>query len=147
MKSFRSDTFSSKLVWSGAGFVAQIVDQGRKIALRTTLHNAKTGEWTLTAPSKHPIEAPEGVTFEHISASRLGLELAVIDSRGTVRVHSSLNSPLGRLPQSPAQTEDTKSIGTDLNEVVGLHWLALWPTEFRVSRGWPALIGIVLTRI
>lgn len=120
-------------MWSSSGYIAQIVDHGRKVDLRTTVRNAKSGEWALTEPSKHPIEAPEGVLFEHISASGLGTELAVVDNHGDVHVHSSLNTPLGRLPRSPAQIENAKTpIVAGLNEVVGLHWLAVWPTEFRV---------------
>lgn len=120
-------------MWSTAGYIAQITDDGQKIGLRTTVRNPKTGDWTLTEQSRHPVEAPEGVTFKHIQASSIGTELAAVDSQGKVHVYSSLNSPLGKLSQSHVQPEDNKNLGGDLDAVVGLHWLAVWPTEFRVS--------------
>lgn len=97
------------------------------------MRNAKTGDWTLTEESKHPIEASEGTTFKHIEASGIATELAVVDSHGKVHVYSSLHTPLGKLSQVPLQIEDSKSLGGDLDAVVGLHWLAMSPTEFRVG--------------
>lgn len=87
----------------------------------------------LTEASQHPVEAPEGTTFKHIEASGIGTELAVVDSHGRVQVYSSTHSPLGKLSQSALQSEDSKNFGGDLDAVVGLHWLAMHPTEFRVS--------------
>lgn len=129
-----ANVVASKLVWSNAGYIAQIVESGRKISLRTTLRNAKSGEWDLTDESKHPIEAPEGTTFKHIETSGLGTEFAVVDNHGRVSVYSSLHLPLGRVAPSPMQSEDSKNLGSDLDAVVGLHWLAMYPNEFRVMR-------------
>lgn len=130
---FTADTSRSKLLWSNVGYIAQIIDSGRKIALRTTVRNPKTGEWALTDESKHPVEAPEGTKFKHLETSGLGSELAVVDSHGKVLVYSSVHLPLGRLSQIPVQMEDSKSLGSDLDAVVGLHWLAVYPTEFKVE--------------
>lgn len=97
------------------------------------MRNPKNGDWTLTEESKHPVEAAEGTIFRHIEASRIGTELAVVDGHGKVQVYSSIHSPLGKLSQAPQQSEETKNLGSDLDVVIGLHWLALWPTEFRVG--------------
>lgn len=128
-----ADSLSSKLVWSNTGYIAEIVEGGKKIALRTTVRNPKTGEWTLTDESKHAVEAPEGTLFKHIAASGIGTELAVVDDHGKVAVYSSVHMPLGRLTPIPVQPEDSKSLGSDLDAVVGLHWLPMYPTEFKVG--------------
>lgn len=109
------------------------MDSGQRITLRTTVRDVKTGDWKLTDESKHPIEAPQGTAFRHLESSGIGTELAVVDSRGRVHVYSSLHSPMGKLSQSPIIVEDSKNMGGDLDAVVGMHWLAMWPTEFRVS--------------
>lgn len=125
--------WQSKLVWSNAGYIAQIVEGGRKIALRTTVRNIKTGAWNLTAESKHPIEAPPGAAFKHLETSHLGMELAAVDSHGRVWVYSSAHMPIGKMSQTQQQPEDSKIFGSDMDAVVGMHWLGVYPTEFKVS--------------
>lgn len=88
--------------------------------------------WTLSDESKHPVHAPEGRKFVHLSFSGIGIELAAVDSAGIVHVYS-LQGPLNRM--IPAYEGIPRATGpqTESDVVVGMHWLPLWSAEFRVS--------------
>lgn len=121
-----------KLAWSNTGGVAKISEDGVKISLHSSLHNRKTGTYELSRQSKHSIDAPEGRHFVHIQFSGIGTEIAAIDGHGGLHVYS-IAGAIGRMPPSlldPATANNEKS---DLDMVVGMHWLPLWPMEFKVS--------------
>lgn len=96
------------------------------------MRNLKTGIWSLTEESKYPLEAAEGVTFEHLQFSGIGIDLAVVDSRGFVQVYTLIGA-LGKMRAAPISYPTIEGLGSDLDAVVGLHWLPLHPMEFKVS--------------
>ncbi|KAK5168419.1 Mediator of RNA polymerase II transcription subunit 16 [Saxophila tyrrhenica] len=126
----------TKLAWSTSGSIAQITDHGRKVEFRCMLRNPKTKEWRLTEPSKTPIVAPEGTIFEHVHFSGVGIDLAVADNHGHVRVYALVGN-LGKMLLSPNNfSQEVDSQGVDV--AVGLHWLPVYPTEFKVPYMSPA---------
>lgn len=78
------------------------------------------------------VDASEGTHFVHVQFSGPGTEMAAVDDQGGVHVHS-LTGAIGRM--SPAMMDPGAKVydRTDLDAVVGLHWLPLWPSEFKVS--------------
>jgi mediator of RNA polymerase II transcription subunit 16 len=97
------------------------------------LRHPKTGHWDMTEPSDTPVVAPEGRTFQHIQFSGVGTNMAVADDRGSVHVRYIVG-PLGKMPLAVPSIGQFETAGGDLDVVVGLHWLPLWPAEFKVSR-------------
>lgn len=122
-----------KLAWSNTGSIACISMDGSKIAFRALIRDKKTAMWTMSDESKHPVHAPEGRKFVHIAFSGIGIELAAVDSVGTVHVYS-LQSPLSRMVAAYDGVSREAGTKTEADVVVGLHWLPLWSAEFRVSR-------------
>ena len=96
------------------------------------MRNLKTGSWELTDESKHPILAPEDATFEHLEFSGIGIDLAIVDSRGVVHLHTLVGA-LGKMRDMTSNIPSADSMGSDLDAVVGMHWLPLYPMEFKVS--------------
>lgn len=96
------------------------------------MRNLKTGVWDLTPESKFPVLAPEGVTFEHLQFSGIGIDLAIVDSRGLVQVYTLIGA-LGKMRAAASNVLPGDGSGGDLDAVVGLHWLPLYPMEFKVS--------------
>ncbi|KAK4894066.1 Mediator of RNA polymerase II transcription subunit 16 [Elasticomyces elasticus] len=127
----------SKLAWSNAGYMAQISGDGGKVTLRTVFRDQQSSSSSLSEESKFPVIAPDGVHFVHIQFSRLGTDLAVADNQGGVHVYI-MAGVLGRLQLAPADVSVNEGIKTELDAVVGLHWLATWPTEFRAPYIGPA---------
>lgn len=120
-----------KLAYSNTGSIAQIVDGGAKITFRAILRNPKTGIWSLLNESKHPLLPPDGSKWEHIKFNNIGIDLAATDSQGRVFVYT-LQGALGRMPLAPENIERTPHVRPDLEAVVGLYWIPMYPTEFRV---------------
>ena len=96
------------------------------------MRNLRTGLWDLTPESKFPVEAPDGITFEHLQFSGIGIDLAVVDSRGAVHVYTLIGA-LGKMRAAPSSVQPIEGGGSDLDAVVGMHWLPLHPMEFKVS--------------
>lgn len=120
-----------KLAWSNAGSLAQIVDEGRKIAFRALMRNQKTGDWSLTEISKSPIPAPEGTTWEHIRFNGVGIDLSAVDSHAGVHVFTLMGA-LGNMVAAQSNVNQGDGPKSELDAVVGLHWLPMFPTEFKV---------------
>lgn len=76
--------------------------------------------------------AEEGAAWEHIQFSNLGTDLAAIDSHGHVIIYT-LTGPLGRMPAAQLSINRSESASGDSDAVVGLHWLPVYPSEFKVS--------------
>ena len=85
----------------------------------------------MTEESKHPILAPEGAKWEHIQFSGIGIDLAAVDSLGSVYVYTLLGA-LGKMPLAPSNINRTDASRSELDVVVGMHWLPVFPTEFKV---------------
>lgn len=76
--------------------------------------------------------ASDDARWEHIQFSNLGTDLAVADSLGHVLIYT-LTGPLGRMPPASDNVNRSEPPGGDFDAVVGLHWLPVYPTEFKVS--------------
>lgn len=122
----------SKLVWSSAGSVARIAEDGKEIHLHVLARHPKTGVWALTKASKQPIVAPEGIIWEHLQFSGTGLDLAAADNFGSVHMFT-WQGKLNHMPPTTHITGPPINARPELDAAVGLHWLAVYPAEFRVS--------------
>ena len=127
-----SNVSPSMLAWSNAGYMAEISRIGCAISFRTVIRHQQSGGSTLSEESKHLVPSPEDAHFAHIQFSGPGTELAAADSLGGVHVYT-MTGVLGRLQAAPTRTSLKEGQRTELERVVGLHWLQLWPAEFRVS--------------
>lgn len=121
-----------KLAWSNTGSIAQIRDDGRKIVFRTLQQDQKTRTWDLSDESKHPIVAPVGRCFIHVQWNGLGIDLAAADNLGGVHVYSMAGA-VGRMQPAHGEIFHSDDHTSDFYAAVGLHWLPLYPAEFRVS--------------
>lgn len=121
-----------KLAWSNTGSIARISADGSKVLFYTLVRDMKPKLWTISAASKFPIAAPEGRTFVHVQFSGIGIDLAIVDSAGMVHMRVMAGA-LGRM--LPAERDPSREIQpkNELDAVVGMHWLCLWPAEFTVS--------------
>ncbi|KAF7189771.1 Mediator of RNA polymerase II transcription subunit 16 [Pseudocercospora fuligena] len=119
----------TKLAWSNTGSIAQISPDGNQITFRTMIRDKKNGAWTISDDSKYPFKAPEGRKFVHIQFSGIGIDLVVVDDAGHVHLPSMIGA-IGKMSttQGELARDDSKH---ELNAIVGLHWLALFPAEFR----------------
>lgn len=122
----------SKLAWANTGSIAHISADGSKVSFYVLVRDMKTKLWTISTASKFPVTAPQGRTFVHVQFSGIGIDLAIVDSSGMVHMRS-LAGALGRMV--PAERDPTRDIHpkNELDTVVGMHWLGLWPAEFTVS--------------
>ncbi|KAI5370099.1 putative mediator complex, subunit Med16 [Septoria linicola] len=120
----------TKLAWSNTGSIAQIAPNGSSVFFRAMVRHRKTGAWTMSEASKHPIKAPAGRRFVHIQFNGIGIELAVIDDAGAMHMHT-LTGALSKMTLANGGELARKNTSHELNAVVGLHWLPLFPAEFR----------------
>lgn len=139
-----SDGFPRRLAWSNTGSIAQISKDGSKASFRTMIRNQKTGVYKLSDRSKHAVELPEGRHFVHLQFNGLGLELAVIDNHGGIHL-CSVAGATGRMQQAAADPTIRDGGRNDLDAVVAMLWLPLYPSEFRVSRQNEPPDGLLLT--
>ncbi|KAK0853842.1 Mediator of RNA polymerase II transcription subunit 16 [Friedmanniomyces endolithicus] len=128
---------TSMLAWSNAGYMAEISRIGCAFSFRTVIRHQQSGRSTLSKESKHLVPSPDDAHFAHIQFSGSGTELAAADSLGGVHVYT-MTGVLGRLQAAPTRTSLKEGQGTELERVVGLHWLQLWPAEFRAPYITPA---------
>lgn len=118
-----------RLAWSNTGSIARITADKRKVIFHALSRDKQTGGWTLTGDSKHTLEAPQGRKFEHLKYSGIGIELIVVDDAGTSHVYTLAGSLEKTAPMGVAR--EGKS---ELDAVIGMHWLPLFQAEFRVSK-------------
>lgn len=122
-----------KLAWSNTGSIARISPDGLKVTFRVFVEDPKTGAWAPGKESPHPIHAAEGSHFVHVQFSNLGHDLAVVDDVGLVHMFIAPTG-LGRMHASTTDFTCDRT-GRNANDAVaGLHWLSVWPGEFRVSK-------------
>lgn len=121
-----------KLAWSNTGSIARITHDEEEIHFSVFVRDLKTGAWAPGKDSSFPIIAPEGSRFVHIQFSGIGSELAVVDDVGLVHVYAS-QTGLGRMHAFPTEINYDRAGRSELDSVVGLHWLPLYPAEFKVS--------------
>ncbi|KAK0272609.1 Mediator of RNA polymerase II transcription subunit 16 [Friedmanniomyces endolithicus] len=128
---------TSMLAWSNAGYMAAISRTSGAISFRTIIRHRQSGESILSEELKYLVPSPEDAHFAHIQFSGAGTELAAADSLGGVHVYT-MTGVLGRLQAAPTRTSIKEGRRNELERVVGLHWLQLWPGEFRAPYITPA---------
>lgn len=106
------------------------------------IRDAKAASWKISDENKHVIDAPNGRKFVHVQFSGLGMDLAIADHVGGLHMYTLLGA-LGRMGPAPGDYQRAAGPMTELNAVVGLHFLPLFPTELRVS---PVALSSVLCR-
>lgn len=74
----------------------------------------------------------DGTRWEHVQFSNLGIDLAAVDTLGRVTIYT-LTGALGKMHVAPHNIVQSEFPRSDSDAVVGLHWLPVWPNEFRVS--------------
>lgn len=97
------------------------------------VRDKQTAAWCMSDESKYPIEAPSGRHFVHIQFSGIGIDLAAVDNVGTTHMYT-LTGALGRMSETSSDSAREQTPRTELDAIVGMHWLALYPAEFRVGR-------------
>lgn len=120
-----------RIAWSNTGSIACISDNGRMISFRTLVRDQQAAQYKLSEACKRGIEAPPGKEFVHLSFSGLGLDMAVVDRGGGVQVYS-LGGAINR-PHPAAGDFGGLAGNSDIDAVVGMHWLRVFPTEFSVG--------------
>jgi len=133
-----------KLAWSNTGSIARISPDGRKIAFSVFMQDPKTSAWAPGKESSFPIISPEGSRFEHIRFNGMGSDLAVADDVGLVHVYSG-QTGLGRMTALPTEMDYDRTGRSELDAVIGLHWLPLFPSEFKVRESAPCTADGILT--
>lgn len=96
------------------------------------VEDPKTGAWSPSKDSPHPILAPEGSRFVHVQFSSLGHDLVVLDDVGLAHMFIAPTG-LGRMHANPSDIGSDRTGRNSNDAVVGLHWLPVWPAEFKVS--------------
>jgi mediator of RNA polymerase II transcription subunit 16 len=119
-----------KIAWSKNGCVAYITQDGYGVSLRVFCRDAASGRWDLGKDTELDTSVAEDeFPFVHLSWSHLGNELAVMDSAGRIMIFSC-SLVLDRLTYMRA---DSIQAETDVDAVVGMHWLAILPYEQKAS--------------
>ncbi|EME49327.1 hypothetical protein DOTSEDRAFT_68189 [Dothistroma septosporum NZE10] len=126
----RSRGCCSKLAWANTGSIARISEDGSRVTFHAMIRNATAASWKLSDENKHVINAPEGRKFVHIQFSGLGMDLAIVDHVGGLHMYTLLGA-LGRMGTAPGDYQRAVGPLTELNAIVGLHFLPLFPTELR----------------
>ncbi|KAJ4367457.1 Mediator of RNA polymerase II transcription subunit 16 [Neocucurbitaria cava] len=124
-----------RIAWSKNGCVAYISPDGYSINLKVFSRDTVTGKWDLGKPV--PLELPQGreiFPFTHLSWSHLGNDLAVMDEAGRVMVFTCAMA-LDRLQLIRAELAHPES---EVDSVVGMHWLAMLPYEQKNHIAWSA---------
>lgn len=109
--------------------MAYISPDGYTVNLKVFFRDPETGKWDLGKDI--PLEFPQGreiFPLVHLSWSHLGNDLAVMDEAGRVMVFSCAMA-LDRLHFVRSDLVHPES---EVDAVVGMHWLAILPYEQKV---------------
>jgi mediator of RNA polymerase II transcription subunit 16 len=123
-------TGGRKISWSKSGCVAYISPDNYSVNLRAFSRDAETGKWNLGKDV--PLELPHGrdvFQLSHLSWSHLGNDLAVIDEAGRVMIFSCIMA-LDRMHFERTEIAHPES---EVDAVVGMHWLAILPYGQKVG--------------
>lgn len=105
-------------------------EDGRRIDLRVLIRNPKTGEWHLNKPNRIWPQFSDHSQVVHLSWSHMGNDLAVVDSAGRMLIYSTGFS----LAQMVLIRGAVGEPDSEMNALVGLHWLSVFPHTQKV--GW-----------
>lgn len=131
----RKLTCRRKIAWSKNGCVAYISPDGYTVNLRVFFRDPQTGKWDLGKDV--PLDLPQGrdiSPFVHLSWSHLGNDLAVMDEAGRVLIFTCAMA-LDRMQFMRAELAHPES---EVDSVVGMHWLAILPYEQKNHIAWSA---------
>ncbi|KAF1941855.1 hypothetical protein EJ02DRAFT_403819 [Clathrospora elynae] len=123
------------IAWSKNGCVAYISPDGYTVNLKVFSRDTETGKWHLGTDV--PLELPQNrdvFPLVHLSWNHLGSDLAVIDEAGRVMVFTCAMA-LERMQFTRAEIAHPES---ELDAVVGMHWLAILPYEQKNHIAWSA---------
>ncbi|KAI4660336.1 uncharacterized protein J4E78_005039 [Alternaria triticimaculans] len=124
-----------KISWSKNGCVAYISPDGYSVHLKIFSRDPESGKWDLGR--NVPLEFPQGreiFRLTHLSWSHLGNDLAVMDEAGRVMVFSCAMA-LDRMHFTRAEVAHPES---EVDGVVGMHWLAILPYAQKNLIAWSA---------
>lgn len=119
--------------------MAYITPDGAAVHLKVFSRDVETGKWDLG--NDVPLEVPQGrdnFPFVHLSWSHLGNDLAVMDAAGRMLIFSCAMA-LDRMQYIKAELAHPEA---EVDGVVGLHWLAIYPYEQKV-RSNPTLLRLL----
>ncbi|KAF2276186.1 uncharacterized protein EI97DRAFT_433591 [Westerdykella ornata] len=126
---------SRKIAWSNTGCVASISPDGYAVYLRVFLRDPLTRAWSLGNETQLDFNNETGTfQFVHLSWSRLGNDLVVVDTAGRVFLFTC-QMVLGRMVPTRVETTQSES---ELDVVVGMHWLSIIPYEKKNQIVWSA---------
>lgn len=111
--------------------MAYITPDGYAINLRVFARDPSTGKWDLGPEC--PLELPHNrdeLPLVHLSWGNLGSDLTAVDTAGHVMIFTALTMTLG---QMTFRKLELSSPEMDMNPVVGMHWLSIFPHELRVQ--------------
>ncbi|WPG99810.1 Hypothetical protein R9X50_00262900 [Acrodontium crateriforme] len=120
----------TKLAWSNTGSIAQISSDGTTISFRVMIRGRKSAKRSLSDASSDSLTCPNGRRFMHVAFNGVGLEMAATDGQGGVHLYTMAGA-LNRMQPAPGHNTPAESDGGDLDIIIGLHWLPVYPTEFR----------------
>lgn len=121
---------SSRIAWSKNGCVAYISPDRYAIHLRVFSRDSATGKWDLGKAT--PVDIPSGqdeFPFVHVSWNNLGNDLAIVNTAGQVLIFSCAMA----LDRMSYMRSDLIHPETDMQHVIGMHWLAIIPHEQQAS--------------
>jgi hypothetical protein len=119
-----------KIAWSKNGSLAYISPDGYSVHLKIFSRDTATGKWGLGKDV--PVQVPQGrdnFPFVHLSWNSLGNDLAITDAAGRIIIFSCAIA-LDRMQFVRAELAHPEA---EADGVVGVHWLAIYPHEAKVS--------------
>ncbi|KAF2866785.1 mediator complex, subunit Med16 [Massariosphaeria phaeospora] len=122
-----------KIAWSKNGCVAYITPDGYAVHLRVFCRDPATGRWDLGKDT--PLEMPHGQDdqpYVHLSWSHLGNDLAVLDATGHLMIFSCAMA----LDRMSFMKIDLPPSETEMEAVIGIHWLGILPYEQKNQIAW-----------
>ncbi|KAL5408029.1 hypothetical protein PMIN03_006810 [Paraphaeosphaeria minitans] len=125
----------SRIAWSKNGCIAYITPDGLGVNLRVFSRTNSTEKWDLGTDVHLDIpHQNDEFPLVHLSWSHLGNDLAVVNAAGHVMIFSCA-MVLDRM--NFTQTELSQSYN-EIDAVVGMHWLAIYPYEQKNHIAWSA---------
>ncbi|KAJ4353410.1 Mediator of RNA polymerase II transcription subunit 16 [Didymosphaeria variabile] len=125
----------SRIAWSKNGCLAYITPDGLGVNLRVFARVSSTETWDLGTDVQLDIpHHNEEFPLVHLSWSHLGNDLAVVNAAGHVLIFSCA-MVLDRM--NFTRTELAQS-DNEIDAVVGMHWLAIYPYEQKNHIAWSA---------
>ncbi|KAK7193454.1 hypothetical protein DPSP01_000017 [Paraphaeosphaeria sporulosa] len=125
----------SRIAWSKNGCIAYIVPDGLGVNLRVFSRTGSTEKWDLGTDVQLDIpHQSDEFPLVHLSWSHLGNDLAVVNAAGHVMIFSCA-MVLDRMNFTRTELSQPDN---EIDAVVGMHWLAIYPYEQKNHIAWSA---------